>query len=143
MRAKPRMRLVTIAKTTVPTQSVNAKKRNNVIPLGSMDYVIERELTKLKSDCNTEDVGPCLPEVFEIANQRDVKASGEARVLLDGVHDMGGLGESDDLIKADAAEDIMDVCIAIEAIDHLLSGGAKAVSGWWLEPADAVGDTAV
>jgi hypothetical protein len=41
-----------------------------------------------------------------------------------------GLGECDDLIEADAAEDMMDIFVWIEVIDHLLSSGAKiAVSG--------------
>jgi len=38
-----------------------------------------------------------------------------------------GLGESDDLIQTNAAKDVMDIRIGVEAIDELLCGSARAI----------------
>ena len=57
------------------------------------------------------------------------------------MHGTGGLGESNEFIKADATEGVMDILIGIGAINHFLSRDAKAVCGRC--PEHAVVDTAI
>lgn len=61
-----------------------------------------------------DDVSPGLIQVLDIAPQRNVERCREGRVLLDGMQRQFGLRERDDLIEADALEEIVDI-LSIDA----------------------------